>query len=152
MLTAKDLMSSNVIAVSLDTTVRELARILADNRISGAPVVGGAGGLVGVVTESDLIFQNKKLHLPTAFAILDAFIFLEDPERMEQEMKKMAGTTVADICTRKPVTVQEDTPLEEVATLMAEKKVHTLPVLDKAGQLVGVIGKSDLIRMIAEGR
>ncbi len=152
MLTAKDLMSSNVIAVTLDTSVRELARILADNRISGAPVVDGAGGLVGVVTESDLIFQNKKLHIPTAWAILDAFIFLEDPDKMEREMQKMAGTTVADICTRKPVTVQEDTPLEEVATLMAEKKVHTLPVLDKAGQLVGVLGKSDLIRMIAEGK
>ncbi|CAK8717973.1 CBS domain-containing protein [Candidatus Electronema halotolerans] len=152
MLTAKDLMSSNVIAVSLDTPVRELARILADNRISGAPVTDGAGALVGVVTESDLIFQNKKLHLPTAFPILDAFIFLEDPDKMEREMQKMVGTTVADICTRKPVTVREDTPLEEVATLMAEKKVHTLPVLDKAGQLVGVLGKSDLIRMIAEGR
>ncbi len=150
MLTAKDLMSSNVIAVSLDTAVRELARIFTDNRISGAPVVDGTGTVIGVVTESDLIFQNKKLHIPTSFAILDAFIFLEDPEKMEQEMKKMVGTTVADICTKKPVTVQQDTPLEEVATLMAEKKVHTLPVLDAAGQLVGVIGKSDLIRMIAE--
>lgn len=152
MLTAKDLMSTNVIAVSLDTAVRELARIFTDNRISGAPVVDGTGTVIGVVTESDLIFQNKKLHIPTALAILDAFIFLEDPEKMEQEMKKMAGTTVADICTRKPVTVQQDTPLEEVATLMAEKKVHTLPVLDATEQLVGVIGKSDLIRMIAEGK
>ena len=95
---------------------------------------------------------NKKLRIPTAFALLDAFIFLEDPDKMEQEMKKMSGTTAADICTKKPVTVQENTPLEEVATLMAEKKVHTLPVLDEAGQLVGVIGKSDIIRMIAEGR
>lgn len=152
MLTAKDLMSSNVIAVSPDTAVRELARIFTDNHISGAPVVDGTGTVLGVVTESDLIFQNKKLHIPTALAILDAFIFLEDPEKMEQEMKKMAGTTVADIYTKKPVTVQQDTPLEEVATLMAEKKVHTLPVLDAANQLIGVIGKSDLIRMIAEGK
>jgi predicted transcriptional regulator len=152
MLTAKDLMSSTVIAVTLDTPVRELARIFADNRISGAPVTDCTGGLVGVVTESDLIYQNKKLRTPAVLAVLDAFIFLEDPDKMEREMKKMAGTTAGDICTRKPVTVQEDTPLEEVATLMAEKKVHTLPVLNKAKQLVGVIGKSDLIRMIAEGK
>ena len=152
MLTAKDLMTSNVIAVSPDTAVRELARIFTENRISGAPVVDGTGSILGVVTESDLIFQNKKLHIPTALAILDAFIFLEDPEKMEQEMKKMAGTTVADIYTKKPVTVQQDTPLEEVATLMAEKKVHTLPVLNAEKQLVGVIGKSDLIRMLAEGK
>jgi CBS domain-containing protein len=152
MLTAKDLMTSNVIAVSPDTAVRELARIFTENRISGAPVVDGTGSILGVVTESDLIFQNKKLHIPTALAILDAFIFLEYPEKMEQEMKKMAGTTVADIYTKKPVTVQQDTPLEEVATLMAEKKVHTLPVLNAEKQLVGVIGKSDLIRMLAEGK
>jgi CBS domain-containing protein len=152
MLTAQDLMNTNIIAVTRDTAVRELAKILAANRISGAPVVDGLGQVIGVVTESDLIFQNKRVHIPTALAILDAFIFLEDPDKMEQEMKKMAGTTVADICTFKPVTVRENTPIEEVATLMAEKKVHTLPVLDENGQLVGVLGKSDLIRMIAEGK
>lgn len=152
MLHAKDLMSANVIAVTLDTDIRELAKLLAANRISGAPVLDGAGRLAGVVTESDLIFQNKKVHIPNAFAILDSFIFLEDPEKMERELMKMAGSKVADICTADPVTVREDTPVEEIATLMAEKKVHTLPVLDGNGQLVGVIGKADLIRMIAEGR
>ena len=152
MLHAKDLMSANVIAVTLDTEIRELAKVLAANRISGAPVLDGTGRVIGVVTESDLIFQNKKVHIPTAFAILDSFIFLEDPEKMEQELMKMAGTKVADICTANPVTVREDTPVEEIATLMAEKKVHTLPVLDGSGQLVGVIGKADLIRMIAEGK
>ncbi|WP_417910034.1 CBS domain-containing protein [Candidatus Electronema sp. PJ] len=152
MLIAKDLMTTNVIAVTPDTAVRELARILSENRISGAPVVDGMGKVIGVVTESDLIFQNKKVHIPTALAILDAFFFLEDPDVMEREMKKIAGTTVADIQTSKPVTVQQNTPMEEVATLMAEKKVHTLPVLDENEQLVGVIGKSDIIRMIAEGK
>jgi CBS domain-containing protein len=152
MLTAKDLMTANVIAVTKDTSVRELARILWRNRISGAPVADGAGKVVGVVTESDLIFQNKKVHLPAALPILDAFFFLEDPDKMEHELKKIAGTTVADICTLNPVTVRQDAPLEEVATLMAEKKIHTLPVLDENGQLVGVIGKSDIVRMIAEGR
>ncbi len=152
MLTAKDLMSAEVIAVTVDTEIRELAKILAANRISGVPVLDGSGRVIGVVTESDLIFQNKKVHIPTAFAILDSFIFLEDPEKMEQELRKMAGTKVADICTANPVTVREDTAVEEIATLMAEKKVHTLPVLDQNGQLVGVIGKADLIRMIAEGK
>ncbi|MCI5145778.1 MAG: CBS domain-containing protein, partial [Candidatus Electrothrix sp. AR3] len=118
----------------------------------GAPVLDGLGKVVGVVTESDLIFQNKKVHIPTAVAILDAFFFLENPEKMEEEMKKMSGTKVEDIYTDDIVTVQRDTPLDEVATLMAEKKIHTLPVLDEKEELVGVIGKSDIIRMIAEGK
>ena len=110
-----------------------------------------AGKLAGVVTESDLIFQNKKVHIPTAVAILDAFFFLESPEKMEKEMKKMAGVTVGDIYASEVVSVQQDTPLDEIATLMAEKNIHTLPVLDQ-GKLVGVIGKRDIIRTIAEGR
>ncbi|MCI5221755.1 MAG: CBS domain-containing protein [Candidatus Electrothrix sp. AR4] len=151
MLRAKDLMTENVIAVTKDTEVRELAQILSENKISGAPVLDGAGKLAGVVTESDLIFQNKKVHIPTAVAILDAFFFLENPDKMEKEMKKIAGVTVEDIFACEIITVQQDTPLDELATLMAEKNIHTLPVLDKE-ELVGVIGKSDIIRTIAEGK
>ncbi|MCI5207893.1 MAG: CBS domain-containing protein [Candidatus Electrothrix sp. ATG2] len=150
MLYAHNLMTENVIAVTKDTEVRELAKILTENKISGVPVLDESGKLAGVVTESDLIFQNKKVHIPTAVAILDAFFFLESPEKMEQEMKKMAGVTVGDIYAAEVVSVQKDTPLDELATLMAEKNIHTLPVLDQ-DELVGVIGKSDIIRTLAEG-
>ncbi|MCW5214521.1 CBS domain-containing protein, partial [Desulfobulbus sp. US5] len=86
-----------------------------------------------------------------AVAILDAFFFLESPDKMEQELKKMSGVTVGDIYAPEVISVQKDTPLEELATLMAEKNIHTLPVLDQE-ELVGVIGKSDIIRTIAEGK
>jgi predicted transcriptional regulator len=151
MLTAKELMTPNVITVRKDTTVRELARLFTEHNISGAPVVDDEGKVIGVVTESDLIFQNKKVHLPTVVAILDAFIYLESPEKTEKELKKIAGSTVGDIYAPSVITVQQDTPLDEVATLMAEKKIHTLPVMD-GNTLVGVIGKSDIIRMIAQGK
>ena len=150
MLKAKDIMTSEVITVNESATVRELATLLLMNSISGAPVVNDKGGVVGVVTESDLIFQNKKVHLPTAVAILDAFLFLERPDKMEKELKKIAGSKVGDICSHDLVCVNPETGLEELATLMAEKKIHTLPVM-KGGKLVGVIGKSDIIRTIAQG-
>lgn len=151
MLTAKELMSTDVITVSGETPVRDLAQILSDNKISGVPVLDDQSKVIGVVTESDLIDQNKKVHIPTVVAILDSFLFLENPEKMEKELKKMAGTKVADIFAHEIITVQQDTPLDEIATLMAEKKVHTLPVLD-GETLVGVIGKSDIIRTIALGK
>jgi predicted transcriptional regulator len=150
MLTAKDIMTREVITVNENATVRELATLLLMNSISGAPVVNEDGGVIGVVTESDLIFQNKKVHLPTAVAILDAFVFLERPEKMEKELKKIAGSKVGDICSHDLVSVTPETGLEELATLMAEKKIHTLPVMEQ-GKLVGVIGKSDIIRTIAQG-
>jgi len=147
MLPAKEFMTKKVITVTAATPVRELAKILLENNISGAPVLDDHNRLIGVVTENDLIDQNKKLHIPTVLTILDSFIFLEKPGKMEKELKKMTGTTVEDIFAHEVISVQQDSPLDEVATLMAEKKVHTLPVMD-GDTLVGVIGKSDIIRIL----
>ncbi len=150
MLKARDIMTTDVVTVTPQTSVRELAALLLERNISGAPVVDEAGKVLGVVTESDLVFLNKKVHLPTAVAILDAFVFLESPEKTARELKKMAGTKVGDICSQSLISVSPETSLEELATLMAEQKVHTLPVM--AGDaLVGVIGKADIIRTIAQG-
>ena len=84
MLKARDIMTKNVITVTPQTTVRELATLLLKKKISGAPVVDEADKVVGVVTESDLIFQNKKVHLPTAVAILDAFVFWSQRRRQRR--------------------------------------------------------------------
>ena len=150
MLKARDIMTTEVVTVTPQTGVRELAALLLERHISGAPVVDEAGKVLGVVTESDLVFLNKKVHLPTAVAILDAFVFLESPDKTARELKKMAGTKVGDICSQNLISVSPETSLEELATLMAEQKVHTLPVM--AGDaLVGVIGKADIIRTIAQG-
>lgn len=145
---ASDIMTREVITVQPETTVQQLAQIFASHSISGAPVVDQEGLVVGVVTESDLIDQNKKVHIPTVISILDSFFYLENPEKMEQEMRKMAGSTVADIFTSPAVTVEENTPIDEIATIMSEKNVHTLPVVED-GQLKGIIGKKDIIKTIA---
>lgn len=149
MLTAKDIMCKKPITVSPGLTVDKLAHILWENRIGGVPVVNESGELVGVVTESDLIDQAKKVHIPTIITIIDAVFVLEKPGKLEKELKKMAGTTVNDIFTRDPVWVSEDATVEEVATVMATKKIHTLPVVVD-GRVVGVIGKGDLVRTMAQ--
>ena len=149
MLTAKDIMSTETITVLPSMAVDELARLLCERKIGGAPVVDEANNLLGVVTESDLIDQAKNVHLPTVISILDSFIFLESPEKLDKEIRKMAGRTVKDILTKDPITVSTDTPLNEIATIMSEKKVHTLPVLDQNGAIVGIVGKLDLIKTIS---
>lgn len=150
MLTAKDIMTRDVITVKGDTRVSELADILTKNRISGAPVVDDSGRVIGVVTESDLVEQSKSLHLPTVFTILDSVIFLEGAKHFEKELKKMTGAKVEDIYTEDPLTVNPDTPIREVATIMAEKKTYTIPVVE-GGKLVGIIGKADVVRATAKG-
>lgn len=148
MKTAQDIMTKNVVTVTLETSVRDLARALLNNNISGVPVLDKDGKLCGIATESDLIFQNKRLHLPPFITILDSFLFLDNPEKMEQELKKIAGATVLDIYTEDVVSIEPGTPLDEIATIMTEKKMHTLPVLSENGEMVGVVGKKDIIRTI----
>jgi CBS-domain-containing membrane protein len=145
MLTAKEIMSKEVITVATDTPVNELADLLWKKKIGGVPVVDDNGKLLGVVTESDLIDQNKKVHIPTVLTILDSMIFLENPAKIDKELKKMTGSTVGDIYSTEVVTVSEETPMYEVATIMANQKVHTLPVV-KNDKVIGVIGKADIIR------
>jgi len=150
MLKAKDIMTSEVITVRMTTTVNELAEVLWKNRISGAPVLDNDGKVVAVVTENDLIDQSKKFHIPTMISLIDSVIFLESSKKIEKEIQKMAGNTVQDICSKELVTVNEETGLDEIATIMANKKKHTLPVLTD-NKLIGVIGKSDIIRSMANG-
>ncbi len=108
MLTAKDIMTKDVITVKPDTSIEELASLLVENEISGAPVVDDSGNLYGIVTENDLISRNKRLHIPTVVSFLDAAIYLESSKKFEQEVKRLTATKVGEICTRKVVTITED--------------------------------------------
>jgi CBS-domain-containing membrane protein len=147
MLKAKDIMTKDVITVKPDTTIEELARTLMKNQISGVPVVDDKGKVVGVVTENDLISKNSRLHIPTILRLFDAYIPL-GTSRLETDIKRMTATTVNDICSKEVITIDSETSLEYIATLITERKIHLLPVL-KEGTLVGIIGKKDLIKGFA---
>lgn len=142
-------MTKEVITVSPDLAVEKLAEVFWENRISGAPVVDDDGKVVAIVTESDLIDQSKKVHIPTMISFLDSVIMLEKADKIEKEIRKMTGATVKDICSETLITVSAETTLDELATIMAEKRAHTLPVLAD-GKLVGVVGKADIIRTMAK--
>ena len=146
---AQDIMTTEVITADASMPINDFARLLYENKISGVPVYDAEHHVIGVATESDLIDRNKRVHIPTVVSILDGFVFLESPEKLEKDIKKMAATTVGDICSTELVSVAPETPLDEVATLMAERHVHTLPVMD-GEQLVGVIGKTDIIRTMVQ--
>ena len=142
---AKDIMTLNVITVTRDQPIKELSELFVTYKVNGVPVVDDDGGLIGVVTQGDLIEQQKNLHIPTVIALFDAVLFIESAKKFEEEAKKLTGKTVNDIYHRNPITVTPNAEVNEVATLMAEKDVHTVPVVD-GGKLVGIIGKIDVIK------
>lgn len=148
MLKAEDIMTKDVIAVKPETTVEELARLLIEHKISGAPVVDEENKLVGIVTENDLIKKNARLHIPTIIRLFDAY-FLLDSDKMEDEIKKMVAGTVDEICNKDIVSLTEETTLEDIATIMSEKKIHLLPVL-RDNKVVGIVGKADVVRSMTK--
>jgi CBS-domain-containing membrane protein len=145
MLTAADVMTRNPITVSRETTVEELAGLFVQHRIGTIPVTEPDGRLVGVVTETDLVEQDRNLHLPTVVSLFDWVIYLEDDSRFQRELRKITGRTVADLCTTDVVFVSPDTPIDRIADLMADKRISAIPVTDE-GRLVGIVSRIDLIR------
>ena len=147
MLTAKDIMTTEVITISPETEVAQTAKLLLTNRINGLPVVNEAGVLVGILCQSDLIIQQKNIPIPSLFTLLDGFIPLTSSKKLDREVQKIAATTAADAMTANPVTVNPDTGIEEIAALMVEKNYHTLPVMD-GDKLVGIVGKEDVLKTL----
>ncbi|MDQ7834176.1 MAG: CBS domain-containing protein [Humidesulfovibrio sp.] len=151
MLKAIDLMTPDPVTLSPDTDIRTAAALLLDKKINGAPVVDAKGRLVGVLCQSDLVAQQKQVTMPSVFAMLDGFIALSSRDDFERELQKIAATNVAQAMTKDPKTVSPQTPLEEIATLMVNEKLYTLPVVD-SGKLVGVVGKEDILRTLLAGK
>ena len=149
MITVADIMSTEVITLAPETEIAKAAQTLLDNRINGAPVVDDAGKLVGILCQSDLIAQQKKLPIPTLFTFLDGIIQLSSTKQIEKQVRKIAALTVSDAMTSKAITVQPDTGIDTVAALMVDSNFHTLPVVE-GEKLVGVIGKEDVLRILLE--
>ncbi|MEW6665693.1 MAG: CBS domain-containing protein [Thermodesulfobacteriota bacterium] len=149
MLKAKDMMSRDLVTVSPGTDIVEAARLLIEKGINGVPVVEG-GKLVGILCQSDLIALQKGLRLPSVFTLLDGFIPLGSTARLEKTIQRMAATKVSEAMTPNPVTAGPETTVEELATLMVDKKYHTIPIVDQ-GRLVGVVGKEDILKTLMPG-
>lgn len=150
MLKVKDIMTRDVVTVSPETEIIQAAKILLENHINGVPVVDAGGNLVGILCQSDLVAQQKKIPTPSLFTFLDGFIPLTSLKHIEKEVQKIAATSVTHAMTPDPVIVQSDATVEEVATLMVNKNFHTIPVMEE-GKLVGIVGKEDILRTLMPG-
>ena len=143
----RDIMTAEVVTADPDTSVNLIARLMAGRDISGIPVVED-GRVVGIVTELDLIVRNTRLEPPAFFQILDARIPLETPGHFRERLRHMLGTAARDVMTENVVTIGPDEELEALAELMVKQRVNPVPVVEN-GRLVGIVGRSDIIGMMA---
>lgn len=140
-LRARDVMTSPAVTVRPDTPVVEAARIMARRRISGLPVVDEDGHLMGIVTEADLLLKEAG---PGGLPLV-AFHAEGPPPDVQPLLRRYEGRLVGEVMTREVVAAQEDTPLQQVAALMARKNVNRIPIL-RGRVVVGVVSRNDVLK------
>jgi len=136
MLRAKEIMNPNVVTIEGSATVRQAAGVMLEHGVNGLPVVSPEGALVGVVGIKDV------LKMPRRRPGRSYIIFYPGFERKAQLMKEVL---VSEVMSSPVVAVSEDATLGEVMTIVLDRGIHPVPVL-REGQMVGIIGRSDLIR------
>lgn len=144
-----NIMTTDVVKVNPETSVNQIARLMSDRQISGLPVVDDNGQVLGVITELDMIVRNTRFKIPAFFTILDAIIYLERPSQVRKRLEHMLGTTAREIMSSPAFTVSPEATLEELAELMVERRMNPIPVV-KANRLVGIVSRSDIIRLMAQ--
>ena len=147
MLKVKDIMTTDLITVSSETEILQAATVLLGSHINGVPVVDEAGKMVGILCQSDLIAQQKRLPIPSFFTFMDGIFSTSSAKQIEKQIQKIAAITVAQAMTPDPVFVEPNMSIEVVASLMVDNGYHTIPVLQE-GRLVGIVGKDDILNTL----
>jgi len=145
MLTVADIMTKNVVSIKGTTTVREMAAIFDTKNIGTLPIVDDAGNLTGIVTASDLVEQDRPLHIPTVISLFDWVIPLGGEGSLQRDLDKITAQTAAELASTEIVTVAPSDSVSSVAEIMSSKKLHALPVVE-GNKLVGMVSRIDIIR------
>jgi CBS domain-containing protein len=147
---ARDLMKKNVIHFSPEDSIFHVAKTFSSKNISGAPVVEN-GKVVGIISETDLIKFIRMQSIGRSHPELGASLSLVDLLRryisLKKELRSIAKSKVKDVMNKRVISVDPETPLPEVAEIMEKYDIHRVPVIEN-GKLVGIISRSDLIRLL----
>ena len=146
----RDVMTANPVTLRADQSVADAADLLAEHGFGAMPVVDDAGKLLGLLRDDDLIVTEARVHAPRFFNQFSAVIPLPGQmKQVEEEIHKIAGSTVGEVMDDDPPTIGPDDSLEDLATRMHEEGVSHLPVVDPAGRVVGMVARGDVVRHIA---
>ena len=150
---ARDVMTTEVVTVTPDQSIEDAMGTLVTAGVDAAPVVDGAGAVVGVLSTGDLIVQDAQVHGPTVISLFGAYIELPSwRKEFEEDFKKAVGAVVSEVMDDEPVTCRPDDTVGTAATLMHDNDASRLPVVE-GGRLVGIIARGDILRaMVESGR
>lgn len=144
-----EIMNGDVPAVSPDASVALVSKTMVTYDVAGVAVVEN-GAIIGIITESDIIARQADVEAPTPVPWLDA-IFIADAGRLyEDEIRRALATNARMLMSAPVISIRSDATLNEVASVMLDRDVHPLPVVDASGTYLGIVSRKDLVRVIAE--
>ncbi|MBS0269658.1 MAG: CBS domain-containing protein [Proteobacteria bacterium] len=142
---ARDIMTKNVVSVTPDCSIADMAATMQKFRVSGLPVINAGGALVGVVTEGDCL---RRTETGTETKRSGWRSFLASPETLAGEYVRSHGRKVSDVMTRDLITIGEDTDIDEIVHLMEKHQIKRLPVV-RDGAVTGIVSRANLVQALA---
>lgn len=142
------IMSPNVFVVTPETPLVDVARLMIGEGISGVPVVDPENGeLLGLITELEMIERQTKFELPSYSRLFDATFVIAERDS-EEKLSRILATTAGELMERTVYSIREDANIEEVATLMYERRVNPVPVISFDNQVIGIVSRSDIVGLM----
>lgn len=146
---AKDIMQKKVVYVKEKNTIDEVICTLIRNNISGVPVVNHESKLVGMLTEKDLLTRQKGLNIRSYLDIIGSILFIDGSNSgCNKDLKQIIGKEAKDIMSSPVYSVGQHATLSEIASIMVNRHINRIPVVDKEYKLMGIISRSDLLPML----
>ena len=145
---AKDVMIKNVIFIKKEDKLDEIISVLMQNHVSGVPVIDKDNQLVGMVTEKDLVTKEKGLNISSYMEFMASILFIDGKLLRNVNKKKIESLTAEDVMSTPVYAVHLEATIEEIVSLMMNRHINRIPVIDKENKLVGIIGRSDLLPIL----
>lgn len=142
------IMRTNIPQVSPTDTIADAARLMVKHQVPGVPVVEN-GTLIGIITESDIIVREADVEVPTPVPFLDAIFMADAGPDFDEELRRVLAVNARQLMTSPVFSVRSKATLTEVATLMADRGVNPIPVLDDELNVIGLVSRADLVRVIS---
>ncbi|SDK09535.1 CBS domain-containing protein [Natronincola ferrireducens] len=143
-LTAKDIMTKDVITIKEDNSIYDAIETLISLNINCLPVLNNEGILTGIVTETDLVYVDKKLNESSYYAYSKLHVPI-DSRNLNKNSNRFKDLTIKDVMTKKPRTVKEDTSLDKIIDIIINKGLKTIPVV-KDSKVIGIITRKNILK------
>ncbi len=151
-LTARDIMTADVISITGDKTLQEAVDVMAKYNISGLPVTDENNLLTGVISNTDILNYSQKVNVVPLFdpaGWISPHADISDLSSLRRGIDLLARTRVSALMKKKVHTAGEESTLIEIAALMSRRQINRIPILDRQGRLTGIVTRADMVKSIA---